>query len=165
MICCGCGEETRTEVLLTTSSSAYAEMELRQFPLNEDGDVEVLTPRRLRTLIDKMRGHTETRKMEASAQVFPSLKEEPVGKPEFCVAIKKSSFHQTVGLVLGVSDGASHLTVKEVREGLISRWNARETSQVLPGDVIVDVNGKTGNRDILLAIQTESELKIKLRRG
>mmetsp|Transcript_113381 Transcript_113381/g.315653 ORF Transcript_113381/g.315653 Transcript_113381/m.315653 type:complete len:435 (-) Transcript_113381:85-1389(-) len=73
---------------------------------------------------------------------------------------------QDLGLVLGAGD-ARGVPVEEVRPGgLLHQWNqqSHETLRVLPADLIVKVNGKRAEVEMLQELQKSQTLALRLKR-
>lgn len=106
---------------------------------------------------------------------FTGQNEGDVVAPEdgFFVRIDKRNTKMVVGIDLGCvksiaigSWNCGALNVKKVRKGLVKQWNiANSSQQVLPGDMIVQVNGVGGKyEDLLEQMAKEPVLILRLLR-
>eukprot|EP00812_Abedinium_dasypus_P009658 NODE_3332_length_800_cov_127.044295.p2 GENE.NODE_3332_length_800_cov_127.044295~~NODE_3332_length_800_cov_127.044295.p2 ORF type:complete len:173 (-),score=34.34 NODE_3332_length_800_cov_127.044295:143-661(-) len=160
--CCGCSGDDRTEILMPRSA-VVGDAELQTLP--DDGDVEILTPRRLRSLVGAMRRNTELVKSE-QAQAQSSGKESAEKSmhqflhDEYVVKLRKSGPDKAVGLLLASSDGTGWLMVTGVKDGLVSQWNEQNAAHVRAGDVVLEVNGTRQHQEMLGSIQRDAALRI-----
>lgn len=83
---------------------------------------------------------------------------------EYTVNVEKSG-DQGVGLDIQLQDSAS-LFIKSVKPGLIEEWNKKNpANQVIPGDVIVEVNGVFGDVPRMVSeCKSFQKLTMRLRR-
>jgi len=100
------------------------------------------------------------------SSIFSSMRPQPQPDGEERVVTLRWNSTQPTGLDLSVGDGFT-LRVKSVdNSGAIGDWNRDHPSQkVMSGDIIVDVNGRSRNSNVmLLEMKETSTLRMVVRR-
>eukprot|EP00448_Togula_jolla_P010369 CAMPEP_0170617616 /NCGR_PEP_ID=MMETSP0224-20130122/26516_1 /TAXON_ID=285029 /ORGANISM="Togula jolla, Strain CCCM 725" /LENGTH=215 /DNA_ID=CAMNT_0010943527 /DNA_START=57 /DNA_END=704 /DNA_ORIENTATION=- len=83
----------------------------------------------------------------------------------FEIEVEKTPEEKRIGLEID-SRLRSEVRILRIKEGIIADYNklaaAEGKTEVKPGDYIVEINGISGSRDVVMLAARESRLKIKL---